>query len=513
MLRSTSARVRMVLSWLALALVGCSNGPDEAALRGIVAASLERDLQAGLFSVEDFRRRGSYAFDDDGPRLRIYFKTDLAFLEAYDLSGWDSLGTGSLVSVLGATPGGVSGVSSDGNAAGDLLTAYGSVVFKDEGGTWVPVPGASDGQETGGNDAGAPTARLTYEEDAAEVEYWDKELPWHKQYIQGLNAVVSEFAKRKERKNISRLRLELDAVLYAADLRAGVDRGWSTIATGGPTGEYYALGRGLEAAFEGQPATVKAYVSEGSVRNAELLGQGGTSFGIVQSDVAAMARAGRGPFEETGPVGPIRAVGALFPEAMHVVVRGDSQLFALSDLVGKVVNTGPPGSGVRYTALEVLTAAEIPVFELGRADEQPIHTAADALARGEIDAFFLTSGYPARVVQELASHTAIRLLPVDGQARATLVDSGELIGLTLARNTYRGMDAAVETVGITAVLATHGDVDDASVVNLLKVVFEQSESLSRFTSQAGALSLERARSGVTIPFHPAADAYLKSTGH
>ena len=137
------APVRVVAMCMLLALValaGCGAGPDEAALKKDVSERLAQALPAGAVSLAALERRGSQSDTQAPPgetRRIIDFDATLKLERDYDFGAWDSPGVAGLISALGAGPKGVSGITSGGNKAGDVVRAHGTALYKREGGNWV----------------------------------------------------------------------------------------------------------------------------------------------------------------------------------------------------------------------------------------------------------------------------------------------------------------------------------------------------------------------------------------
>src|SRR4029078_11961922 len=115
------------------------------------------------------------------------------------------------------------------------------------------------------------------------------------------------------------------------------------IAAGPEGGQYVSLIQALQAA---KPAGLKfqALLREERVDNLKLLQEGQALLALTQSDVAAQALAGQGIFSARGPFNSLRALAALYPELVHVIVRADSPARSLRDLSGKRIGLGPIGS-------------------------------------------------------------------------------------------------------------------------------------------------------------------------
>src|SRR5690606_25790551 len=83
-----------------------------------------------------------------------------------------------------------------------------------------------------------------------------------------------------------------------------------------------------------------------------------------------------------------------------------------------------------------------------------------------------------------------------------------LVPVTLPVGTYPGQTSPLQTVAVAALLVGTSDMADADVRRLLQSVYVDIDFVAA-GSVAGALILpQRARTGVTIPMHPAAYEYF-----
>src|SRR5262245_6059324 len=131
----------LILAAIAL-LAGCGAGPDAEALKKGVEERLAQALPGETVSVVSLARRGSQS-DTKAPsgetRRIVYFDADLKLAKDFDFGAWDSPGVAGVVSALGAGPKGISGITSGGNRAGDVVRAHGTALYKRDGSTWVAV--------------------------------------------------------------------------------------------------------------------------------------------------------------------------------------------------------------------------------------------------------------------------------------------------------------------------------------------------------------------------------------
>ena len=204
-----------------------------------------------------------------------------------------------------------------------------------------------------------------------------------------------------------------------------------------------------------------------------LLARGEADYAIIQGDVAAAAVAGEDVFARGGPLASLRAVGGLFPEAVHIVVLANSPIRDVGELRGHRVGIGAPASGTRFDALAVLEAHGLKVTDLAEARGDATADALARLKRGQLHAVFLTTLAPTRALQEFAVSPGLRLIPVGQGAMQRLRELRPgLTPVTLPANTYPRQHEPVVTVASAALLVTTADAPDAEVAAVADLVFK-----------------------------------------
>ena len=94
--------------------------------------------------------------------------------------------------------------------------------------------------------------------------------------------------------------------------------------------------------------------SAGSVANIESLHSGRIDIGIVPSDVLADAVAGQGPFAARGPATELRILFAGHANVFTLVAHQESGIRRVTDLRGKRIGIGSPGSRQRANMERVM---------------------------------------------------------------------------------------------------------------------------------------------------------------
>lgn len=303
---------------------------------------------------------------------------------------------------------------------------------------------------------------------------------------------------------LSMLLLSLTGCGKTAELRLG---------TGGVGGTYYAFGNALAQQLgEEETLSLSVKTTAGSAANLRLLREGFVQLAIVQSDVLSDAVNGTGTFAQAGAYEGYAAVAGLYTEACQIVVPADSDIQTVQDLAGRRVSVGEEESGVRKNAEEILLSHGLSL-EMIQPSALSFAEAADALERGEIDAFFCTAGAPTNAVSELAGRRNVRLLSLSEDAVNNLLALGSgYTACTVPALTYPGQTEEVRTVGVKAVLVADAGVSKDSVTAITRYLLEQGEQLRWAAKTALSTEPEYAVQDIPCSFHEGSAAYYSSRG-
>lgn len=299
------------------------------------------------------------------------------------------------------------------------------------------------------------------------------------------------------------------------------------IGTGSVSGTYYPIG-GLVAAIISNPPgsrpcqrggncgvpdlVVIAQSSEGSIDNIESIQRGDHESGFAQSDIAYRAFNGLGPFEGR-PVGVLRALANLYPEALHLVVHPNAGIATVGDLVGKRVSLDRPLSGTRADALLVLKAFGVEEASLAVEDVGP-DEAIDLMKAGELDAFFMVAGPPTSGIAELAEDLGVGLVPITGPQVSSLIRDYPFFSYDLIPfGTYRGIPA-VETISVGAQWLATSELGTDLVYAIMRSFWrpEARAILDAGHPRGRDITVENALDGIAIPLHPGAEKFYRESG-
>jgi TRAP transporter TAXI family solute receptor len=288
-----------------------------------------------------------------------------------------------------------------------------------------------------------------------------------------------------------------------------------SIATGGTGGVYYPLGGGMANIISKYiPYTeATAEVTTASVDNCRLVGAGKAELALIMADTGWDAYQGRAQFKEKVP---LRTVAVLYPNNMHVVTLEGKGIEKVTDLKGKRVSTGAPGSGTEVMALRVIEAFGLdPTKDMTR-DKLGVSESAGALKDRKIDAFFWVGGLPTAAVTDLGATPGIKMKLIghmDGLTKMRETYGPIYVKGVIPSKTYPGQDVDVPITVVWNLLVCHENMKGDVVYDILKTLFDHKQELITVHREARWLSMEpQATGGSPIPFHPGAIRYFAEKG-
>jgi TRAP transporter TAXI family solute receptor len=474
---------RLAASILALALAGCGSGPDADALKQGVAERLAQALPAGTVALAALERRGSQS-DTKAPageaRRIVYFDAELKLERDFDFGAWDSPGVAGLVSALGAGPKGITGITAGGNKAGDVVRAHGTALYRHDAGQWV-------GAVAGGHSPSTAPAYATNEAQGAAA------------VLEAMRKVIESVPKDGAPAQRAVIEEELTAAHAAIRARLARAADGYAIAAGPEHGQYLRFAQAL-ADIKGSRTI--SLVTLGGEENLRLLRDGKVSLALAQADAALQAYEGKGNFTGDGPYPSLRAVGSLYPEPVHVLVRADGSVKSINDLRGRRVAIGQLGSASRTTALRVLEAHGLVIKDITPL-ELSLGDALVALRQRKADAVIQVIGVPADSVRDALAEVPLRLLPLSPEAVAALVAAkAGYFAYAIPRGTYAAQGQEVRSVATAAVLLVGADLSEAEVGTITRFVYERGRDFTaRGSAQGAQVAAGSARQGLSIPQH------------
>lgn len=287
-----------------------------------------------------------------------------------------------------------------------------------------------------------------------------------------------------------------------------------SFASGGTSGTYYPYANAVATAWneniEGMNCNVEA--TGASAENINLVSTGEAEVAIVQNDVMTYAYEGIETFEGKATQ-DFATLGTVYSEVCQIVAAGDSGITSVADLKGKRVSVGDVGSGVEANSKQILAAYGLTFDDLKEVQHLGFGESADLIKDGGLDAVFITAGIPTTAVLELATTNDVDIVPIDSETVEKLkTDYPYYTEYTIAQDAYKGMEADVLTVSVKATLIVSPSLDEETVYQMTKVLFENKDAIANAHEKGLELDPAAAVQGASVPLHPGAERYYKEVG-
>lgn len=245
-----------------------------------------------------------------------------------------------------------------------------------------------------------------------------------------------------------------------------------------------------------------------SVANVIGISTGELDFGLTYGSLVYEAWNGIDTFESQGEIKNIRGIAKAYESPHYFVAMKNSGITSMSDLKGKNVSVGPPGSGAQYNSDIILNVLDIDVNQ----EHLSFADAGHALKEGRIEAFG-QSGAPSGAVTELAETSEIVIIPFSDEEMKQLVEqTGFYNNGELPTGTYKGIDSPIQMPYFTVYWIANENVDDAIVEKIMEVAFDDNNR--KYLVDGHPLWAEFSPDidnfeKLGVPFHPGAIKYYE----
>ncbi|WP_395401413.1 TAXI family TRAP transporter solute-binding subunit [Arthrobacter sp. UC242_113] len=262
----------------------------------------------------------------------------------------------------------------------------------------------------------------------------------------------------------------------------------------------------------------EALTTGGSLDNIKRLVAGEATFAVALLDAAAQQAGVHYPAApETGPeqtvdqpAGVMVAVGKVYENYVHCLVRRDSGIGNYRHLTGRRIGIGEAGSGTSLTARRILevsglagSARAVTEVNLG------LNDGLAALRRKAVDALFWSGGVPTAAITKANDEPGLRLLDLSSLVRPLRDRFGAFYDRVLIPGSGYPGAGSVWTVGVANLLLCRGDLDGGIVRNTVRLLVDHADELvPRSSLGVQFLSPDTLINTADLPLHPAAaEAY------
>lgn len=303
----------------------------------------------------------------------------------------------------------------------------------------------------------------------------------------------------------------LALALSACGREGGASRRFLSIGTAGTGGIYYPLG-GAIASRLSVTDSLRQYTAEvtgGSVENVNRVRSGQIDLGFALAMTVYEAYHGGPNYPE--PVANLRIVAPLYANMTHILVPERSPITSLGEFGGRRVSVGAAGSGTEQLSRQILEG-----YDLTYDDIEPrflsFTESAQALRDRAIDGAILSVGYPAAAVLEATTTGGARLLAMDEEGIARVIERYPFYSRgIIPGGVYPGVESEIPTVAALSWIVALEELESEVVTQVLDILESQRASLVQVHEIAAQIDLnDLARA--PIPLHPATETWLARNG-
>ena len=263
------------------------------------------------------------------------------------------------------------------------------------------------------------------------------------------------------------------------------------IAAGQRSGQAFQIAQALQQVSERHypELTLEAFETRGALHNASLLDQGAVQLATIQADQASGRKA--------------RLVAELYPDTFQIVVRRDSGIDSIDDLVGKRIALPPERSG-EYELFWFVAKH----YALGP-DDLKIYTGTERttdwlLINGDVDALFRVRAPGDASILNLIRRVNGKVIPIP-QAAALRLQHPAFEAGVIPQGSYNGRPAIPErdepTISVKELLVASDDVPADVIAKITSVLFEHRRELMDLVPLAGAIAAPGRTGEAYLPIH------------
>jgi uncharacterized protein len=289
-----------------------------------------------------------------------------------------------------------------------------------------------------------------------------------------------------------------------------------TVAGGEPGGFYLEFSTLLAQSLQRHGVADNAVVvtTGGSLDNLEHLLTGKATFAVALADAASQQAAAQGTSNAE-----IVALGKVYENYVHCVVRKNSGIRDFTELAGRTVAVGRPGSGTSLTTPRLIEAAGLSPSPAGAPATEKTITVMNlglndglaALRGGSVDALFWSGGVPTAAIAAAHKEAGLAFLDLSALIPSIRTRYGAFYDRVLIpEGSYEGIPA-VWTVGVANLLLCRKDLDDGIVKSTIELLVGHAQELIPQSSLGVQfLSPESLINTAGLPLHPAAATAYKA---
>nr|WP_319485064.1 TAXI family TRAP transporter solute-binding subunit [uncultured Cohaesibacter sp.] len=288
---------------------------------------------------------------------------------------------------------------------------------------------------------------------------------------------------------------------------------------GPPGGNWFALGGALAETWS-KAGIPTSSGTGGGVSNVVNADRGKTDLGFSVTSLVGAATKGEDPFKQAYE--NVSVLANVYRQYTYFVMRKDyaeaNGIKSVADIVDKKLPirmaTLKPGTSSEF----VIRAAFEKGLGVGWKDIQgwggsvsfaSYDDGSNQLADNHLDCFAFSVGRAAAVVLKIESQVDVVLLPVDKKILDAMSNALGTVTFEIDPEIYKSVTEPVPTIGDYTSIVVRKDLDEDTVYNMTKALWENKETLQKGVKAVEELNPQEAVPA-SVPAHPGAVKFWKS---
>ena len=284
------------------------------------------------------------------------------------------------------------------------------------------------------------------------------------------------------------------------------------IGSGGSKGVYYPVAKKICKILSKSDIKCKANLSVGSKYNIYQIVRGGKfNLGIAQNDIIYKLYGKRRMYKN------LRTIMTLYTEQLTLIVKKNSGIESVYDILDKKINTGVKGSGTYITASILIK--EVLGRNSGKLKQQVnISNRKNELAlkQNRIDGYFFVVGHPNQQFKDFSKDINLKIIelnPSKDKKLQKMINRYPYYNRSVIRKgTYKNIPKEIITYGVKATVVVSADMDEKLVSKITTKLIENLEELKKANPSLKTISKKYLTQGLGAPLHKGAKLVYKQKG-
>ncbi|VEP18315.1 TRAP-type transport system, substrate-binding protein [Hyella patelloides LEGE 07179] len=330
-----------------------------------------------------------------------------------------------------------------------------------------------------------------------------------------LSPIMSSGCSNSNEPQASNSEPESDSELSQTDT---ISNNQSLILTTATTsGTFYPVGVAIANVVSKEaPLRMNAIDSAGSAENIQLLKNNEADLAILQSLFAEMAWSGAGQYQDR-PERGFRSITSLWPNVEHFIVYREfietGNVEDIANMKGKTFSVGKRGSGTEISSRTILGELGFNVDEDFIVENLGYSEGAEAMQNGRLEAMTVPVAPPVPAIAQLYASMGKEKIAIleftEEQLKKINATFPVWVPYTIEANAYPNQPEPIKTIAQPNCLVVRSDIDDETVYQTTKTIYENLPALQEFHHATKEMRLISSMSGLTVPLHQGAMQYYQ----